>query len=87
MYAVHDDDTKTMRLNASPIECFEFANKTKILHYLYPMMSGLFNFVTEQQFKDLYDYATTEPLDALIIDASKGEPIFQKNFESILYII
>ena len=43
-------------------------------------------FITEQQFKDLYDYATDESYNAFVIDATKGKPIFKKNFESILKI-
>jgi len=43
-------------------------------------------FITEEQFKNLYDYATEKPFDSLVIDATKGRPIFKKNFESILNI-
>ncbi len=41
-------------------------------------------FITEEQLKNLYDYATDESYNALVIDATKGKPIFKKNFESIL---
>ena len=40
----------------------------------------------EEQFKNLYDYATEQSYNALVIDATKGKPIFKKNFESILQI-
>ncbi len=43
-------------------------------------------FITEQEFKDLNDYSTVEPYDAILIDATKGKPMFKKNFESILNI-
>ena len=43
-------------------------------------------FITEEQLKDLYDYAVSENHNALVIDATKGKPIFKKNFESILKI-
>ena len=43
-------------------------------------------FITEEQFKDLYDYAVSKPHDALVIDATKGKPIFKKSFESVLNI-
>ena len=43
-------------------------------------------FITEEQFKNLYDYATDISYNALVIDATKGKPIFKKNFESILKI-
>ena len=74
---------KTIRLYATLIASFRFANKNIILDDIYPTMSA---FITEQEFKDLYDYATTENHDALVIDATKGKPIFKKNFESILQI-
>ncbi len=63
---------KTIRLNAILIAWFKFANKNIILDDIYPTMSA---FIPEQQFKDLYDYATTENHDALVIDATKGKPI------------
>ena len=74
---------KTIRLNANLIVLFKFANKNIILDDIYPTMSA---FITEQEFKDLYDYATDESYNALVIDATKGKPIFKKNFESILQI-
>jgi hypothetical protein len=70
-------------LNANLIALFKFANKNTILDDIYPTMSA---FITEEQFKDLYDYSTDKPHDALVIDATKGKPIFKKNFESILNI-
>ncbi len=36
--------------------------------------------------KKLYDYATDESYNALVIDATKGRPIFKKKFECILKI-
>jgi hypothetical protein len=39
--------------------------------------------ITEEQFKNLYDYAVGENHNAL---ATKGKPIFKKNFESVLNI-
>ena len=74
---------KTIRLNANLIALFKFANKNTILDDIYPTMSA---FITEEQFKNLYDYATEQPHDSLVIDATKGKPIFKKNFESILQI-
>jgi len=74
---------KTIRLNANLIALFKFANKNTILDDIYPTMSA---FITEEQFKNLYDYATDESYNALVIDATKGKQIFKKNFESILQI-
>ncbi len=42
-------------------------------------------FITEEQFKTLYDYAIEQPHDALVIDATKGKPIFKKNFEKLIF--
>ena len=74
---------KTIRLNANLIALFKFANKNTILDDIYPTMSA---FITEEQFKNLYDYAVSENHNALVIDATKGKPIFKKNFESVLNI-
>ena len=74
---------KTIRLNANLIALFKFANKNAILDDIYPTMSA---FITEEQFKNLYDYAVSESHNALVIDATKGKPIFKKNFESVLNI-
>ncbi len=74
---------KAIRLNANLIVLFKFANKNIILDDIYRTMSA---FITEQEFKDLYDYSTTESYNALVIDATKGKPIFKKNFESVLNI-
>ena len=55
---------KTIRLNANLIALFKFANKNTILDDIYPTMSA---FITEEQFKNLYDYATEQPHDSLVI--------------------
>jgi hypothetical protein len=38
-----------------------------------------------KNFKNLYDYATDESYNALFIDATKGKPIFKKNFHTTIY--
>jgi hypothetical protein len=43
-------------------------------------------FIKEEQFKELYDYATKEPFNALVNDATRGKPIFKKNFDKVLNI-
>jgi hypothetical protein len=47
---------------------FKFANKQSILDDIYPTISS---YITEEQFKELYDYATMKEHDALVIDHSK----------------
>ena len=72
---------KTIRLNANLLALFKFADSNKVLEDVYPLFSA---FVREDQFKELYEYATTEPHDALVIDATRGKPIFKKNFDKVL---
>jgi hypothetical protein len=74
---------KTIRLNANLLALFKFSDYETILEDVYPFFSA---FVKEQQFKELYEYATKEPHSALVIDATHGKPIFKKNFDKILNI-
>ena len=69
---------KTIRTNANLIAILKFANKNTILDYINPMMNA---FNTEEKFRFLYDCATVESHNALVIDATKGNSIFKKNFE------
>ena len=62
---------------------FKFADSETVLEDVYPLFSA---FVKEEQFKELYEYATKEPYNALVIDATRGKPIFKKNFDKILNI-
>jgi hypothetical protein len=72
---------KTIRLNANLLALFKFADSNKVLEDVYPLFSA---FVKEEAFKELYEYATLEPHDALVIDATRGKPIFKKNFDKVL---
>ena len=74
---------KTIRLNANLLALFKFADSNKVLEDVYPLFSA---FVKEEQFKELYEYATKEPYNALVIDATRGKPIFKKNFDKLLNI-
>jgi hypothetical protein len=74
---------KTIRLNANLLALFKFADSETVLEDVYPLFSA---FVKEEQFKELYEYATKEPYNALVIDATRGKPIFKKNFDKILNI-
>ncbi len=57
------------------------ADSETVLEDVYALFSA---FVKEEQFKELYEYATKEPFNALVIDATRGEPIFKKNFDKVL---
>jgi len=74
---------KTIRLNANLIALFKFANKESILDDVYPSVSA---YVTEEKFKEMYDYATEQPYNALVIDGTENKILFKKNFDKILNI-
>ena len=75
---------KTIRLNANLLALFKFSDYETILEDVYPLFSA---FVKEEQFKELYEHATSEPHSAFVIDATKGKPIFKKNFDKVLNIL
>ena len=68
---------KTIRLNANLIAMFKFANKKMVLDDIYPVVSA---YVTPEKLMELYEYATTEPHNALVIDGTGSKIIFKKNF-------
>lgn len=74
---------KSIRLNTSLFVLYRFANKSIILDDVYPEVSGK---LTPEQFEQLYDYATQDDHDALIIDmtGSPKELMFRKNFSESL---
>jgi hypothetical protein len=74
---------KTIRLNANLLALFKFADSDTVLEDVYPLFSA---FVKEDKFKELYEYATTDPHNALVIDGTRGKPIFKKNFDKVLNI-
>ena len=72
---------KTIRLNANLIVMFKFANKKSILDDIYPVISA---YITEEEFEELYDYATSESHSALVIDHTKDKIQFKRNFDKLL---
>ncbi len=62
---------------------FKFADSETVLEDVYPLFSS---FVKEEKFKKLYEYATKEPSNALVIDATREKLIFKKNFDKVLNI-
>ena len=72
---------KTIRLNANLIVLFKFANKEKVIEDVFPIISAYAN---EQQLTELYDYATEEPHNALVIDGTNGKIVFKRNFDKLL---
>jgi len=74
---------KTIRLNSNLIALFKFANKESILEDVYPTVSA---YITEDKFKELYEYATTDPHSALVIDGTGNQILFKKNFDKLLSV-
>ena len=72
---------KTIRLNANLIVMFKFANKKSVIEDIHPVVSA---YVTEEKLLELYEYATKEPHDALVIDGTSSKIVFKKNFDKLL---
>ena len=72
---------KTIRLNSNLIVMFKFANKQAVINDIYPVVSA---YVTEEKLMELYEYATQEAHDALVIDSTSSKIVFKKNFNIIL---
>lgn len=72
---------KTIRLNSNLIVLFKFANKKQVIDDIYPVVSA---YVTENELMELYEYATAEPHNALVIDGTGSKIIFKKNFDKLL---
>jgi hypothetical protein len=72
---------KTIRLNSNLIVMFKFANKKAVMEDIHPVVSA---YVTEDELLELYEYATKEAHDALVIDSTSSKIIFKKNFNIIL---
>jgi hypothetical protein len=56
---------------------FKFANKKSVMEDIHPVVSA---YVTEEELMELYEYATAEPHDALVIDSTSSKIIFKKKF-------
>jgi hypothetical protein len=72
---------KTIRLNSNLIVLFKFANKINVIEDIHPVVSA---YVTQDQLMELYEYATAEPHDALVIDGTGSKIVFKKNFNKLL---
>ena len=72
---------KTIRLNSNLIVLFKFANKKQVIDDIHPVVSA---YVTEDQLMELYEHATAEAHNALVIDGTSSKIIFKKNFDKIL---
>ena len=68
---------KTIRLNANVICLFKYGNKKVILDDLYTLVSA---WTTPEEFEAYYDKATAEEHGNLIVDITKGRPLFKKGW-------
>jgi hypothetical protein len=74
---------KTVRTNTSLFILFKYANKEVILKDLYVEVSNL---CTEEEFLELFDYATNEPHSFLCLNFTQNDKsrIFRKGFDTVL---
>jgi len=74
---------KSIRTNANVFVLFKFANMKVIVDDLYEEVSNL---VTEEEFVDLYKYATEEDHGSLIIDQSQPDKAnrFKESWSTVL---
>lgn len=77
---------KTIRTNTSLFILFKYANKDIILKDFYEEVSNL---CTEEQFLELFEYATNERHDFLCLNFTqpKKDKIFRKGFNLILKLV
>lgn len=75
---------KSIRTNASLFVIFKYANKKVITEDLYEEVS---NTLTLERFEEVFEHATTEDHDCLVIDFSQPkEARFKKNFDRTLHV-
>jgi hypothetical protein len=76
---------KPIRENTEVWSFFPFKSKKMIIDHLYELFGNL---VTEEDFITLYEYATKNPHDSLVVDLKeeKEENRFKLNFDKIIRI-
>ena len=76
---------KSIRTNTSLFVIFRYANKRVITEDLYDEVS---NTLKVEEFEDIFDHATREDHDCLVIDFSQNkESRFKKNFDTVLQVV
>ena len=71
-----------LRRNLDIFVIFKFANAQSVVEQIYPEISGV---IKEEDFKDVFEYATIEKHDALIIDQT-AKHIFKLNWDTALIL-
>ena len=62
---------------------FKFANAKSVSEQIYPEISGL---IKEEDFETLFEYATKNKHNALIIDQTSKHDIFKLNWDTALIL-
>lgn len=76
---------KSIRTNTSLFVIFKYANKKVITDDLYEEVS---NTLKPDEFEEVFEYATRDDHDCLVIDFSQPkEERFKKNFDTVLTIL
>lgn len=73
--------SREIRMNTSVFFLGKFATKKVVLEDMYEEVS---NCVTQEQFEELYDHATSEKYGALIVDLTQDDKCFLKGLDAVL---
>jgi hypothetical protein len=73
----------TIRRNLDIFVIFKFANVKSVTEQIYPEISGL---IKEEEFENLFEYATKNRHDSLIIDQTNNKYPFRLNWDIALLI-
>jgi hypothetical protein len=71
-----------LRRNLDIFVIFKFANAQSVVEQIYPEISGI---IKEDDFKNVFEYATLNKHDALIIDQT-SEHVFKLNWDTALIL-
>ena len=71
-----------LRRNLDIFVIFKFANAQSVVEQIYPEISGV---IKEEEFKNVFEYATLNKHDALIIDQT-SKHIFKLNWDTALIL-
>jgi hypothetical protein len=73
----------TLRRNLDIFVIFKFANVQSVVEQIYPEISGI---IKEEDFEILFEYATKDKHNALIIDQTAKQNLFKLNWDVALKI-
>ena len=72
-----------LRRNLDIFVIFKFANVQSVVEQIYPEISGI---IKEEEFETLFEYATKERHNALIIDQTSKQNVFKLNWGVALHL-